>query len=190
MKTELKIRTAVPEDAEKLLAIYAPYVEKTAITFEFTVPSLEEFRKRMEKTLEKYPYYVALEDTEIVGYAYAGEFKGRPAYDWSVETSIYIKEEKRRCGIGNRLYEALEETLAKQGILNVNACIAYPGQENDPYLTKDSVEFHERQGYKMVGRFHSCGYKCQRWYDMIWMEKQIGKHEIPPKNVVWFSKME
>lgn len=188
-KSECKIRTALPEDAGKLLAIYAPYVEKTAITFEFEVPSLEEFRGRIEKTLEKYPYYVAVEGTEIVGYAYAGEFKGRAAYDWAVETSIYIREDKKHCGIGRKLYEALEETLGRQGILNVNACIAYPRQEDDPYLTKDSVAFHERQGYKMAGRFHACGYKCGRWYDMVWMEKQIGEHEIPPKKVIWFSKM-
>lgn len=84
------LRTAKPSDADKLLEIYAPYVETTAITFEYEVPSVDEFRQRIENTLKKYPYIVAIKDDKIVGYAYAGTFKSRAAYDWDVELSVYL----------------------------------------------------------------------------------------------------
>mgnify|MGYP000218870985 CR=1 FL=1 len=162
-------------NAAELLAIYAPYVEKTAITFEYTVPSVAEFAERMQQVQQRYPYLVAEQDGKIVGYAYVSPFKERAAYDWSVETSIYVDMIQKRKGIGRLLYDRLEEILKKQGILNVNACIGYP-QIDDEYLTKDSVYFHEKLGYHMVGTFHQCGYKFGRWYDMVWMEKFIGEH--------------
>ena len=92
---EICFRTARPEDAEELLKIYAPYVENTAITFEYEVPSIEEFQQRIENTLRKYPYFVAEQDGKPAGYAYAGPLKERAAYDWAVETTIYIQQEKR-----------------------------------------------------------------------------------------------
>lgn len=91
-KLDISIRTATPDDAEGLLAIYAQYVENTAVTFEYSVPSEAEFRRRIENTLKKYPYLVAVSQGEIVGYAYAGEFKTREAYVYSVETSVYVKQ--------------------------------------------------------------------------------------------------
>ena len=106
-KNKLQIRVATKEDAEALLAIYAPYVEKTAITFEYEVPSIEEFRCRIQETLKKYPYLVAEKNGKIVGYAYAGAFHARPAYDWAVETSIYVSELQKGEGIGKALYKAL-----------------------------------------------------------------------------------
>ena len=118
------IRIATEADAAALLQIYAPYVENTAITFEYEVPTEQEFAKRIKHTLEKYPYIVALEDKKIVGYAYAGPFKERAAYDWDVETSIYVDMEYKRNGIGRLLYEKLEQLLCEQRILNVNACLA------------------------------------------------------------------
>jgi len=169
------IRIAREEDAEQLLEIYAPYVRNTAITFEYEVPDAAEFRSRIRRVLERYPYLAAEADGKIVGYAYVSPFSERAAYAWSVETSIYVDREKKRMGIGGRLYAALEECLRAQGILNLNACISYPERE-DEYLTRDSVAFHERLGYRMVGQFHDCGYKFDRWYHMVWMEKQIGPH--------------
>jgi phosphinothricin acetyltransferase len=174
------IRVATEADAEEILAIYAKYIEQTAITFEYVVPSIEEFRGRIRHTLERFPYLAAEKDGKIAGYAYVSPFKERAAYDWSVETSIYVDMEQKRSGIGRRLYEELENILKQQGILNVNACIAYP-QVKDEYLTKDSVLFHEKLGYTMVGIFHQCGYKFHRWYDMVWMEKFIGEHGANPK---------
>ena len=173
MEKDCKIRAAVPGDGEALLRIYAPYVEKTAVTFEYDVPTVREFVGRVEKTLKRYPYLVAEEDGEVLGYAYAGPFHERPAYDWAVETTVYVAEKAKRRGLGRRLYGALEQALVAQNILNLNACIAYPAGE-DPYLTRDSAEFHRRLGYRLVGRFSQCGYKFDRWYDMVWMEKHIG----------------
>lgn len=176
------IRPARVEDGEKLLAIYAPYVTDTAVTFEYTVPSAEEFSQRIRSVSERYPYLAALADGKILGYAYAGVFHSRPAYDWAVETSIYVHREKRHTGIGGRLYAALETALKAQGITNMNACIAVPGEEKDEYLTRDSVDFHARLGYRLVGEFFQCGFKFGRWYNMVWMEKHIGPHlpDQPP----------
>lgn len=174
-ENNLTVRVATLQDAEALLNIYAPYVEKTTITFEYDVPSVEEFRNRMKNTLEKFPYLVAELDGEIVGYACANPFKQKAAYGWAVETTIYTKEDCKRKGIGRILYTELERILKLQNILNLNACIGYPIEE-DEHLTKDSVKFHEKMGYRMVGEFQKCGYKFNRWYNMVWMEKHIGEH--------------
>lgn len=171
----MNIRLATPSDAEEILNIYAPYITDTAITFEYTVPSLEDFRQRIVNTLQKYPYLVALEDDKIVGYAYAGVFKGRAAYDHCVETSIYVQMDAHGKGIGKALYAELEERLKEQGILNVNACITWSEKENE-YVTHQSPDFHEHLGYKRCAHFHQCGYKFGQWFDMIWMEKMIGEH--------------
>lgn len=170
------IRNAVPQDAKALLKIYEPYVENTAISFECDIPSEEEFKKRIENTIKKYPYLIAENDNQILGYAYAGAFYGRAAYDWSVETTIYLAPDAQKKGVGRTLYEVLEEKLKDMGIKNLYACIAYPENE-DEYLDKNSALFHEHMGYKEVGKFYKCGYKFNRWYSMIWMEKIIGEHK-------------
>ena len=183
------IRPARPEDAPALLAIYAPYVRETAVTFEYEVPSLDEFTRRIEHTLQRYPYLIAQSGSEVLGYAYAGPFKERAAYDWSVETTIYLRQDQRGRGLGWALYQALERCLAAQHIQNLNACIADPAQEGDPYLTGASAAFHARLGYQLVGRFHKCGYKFGRWYDMIWMEKLLGVHPEDPQPVIPFPEL-
>lgn len=274
---ERTFRVARPEDAEALLAIYAPYVEETAITFEYEVPSVEAFRARIAHTLATYPYIVAVEEQEanagtghvdgasvscidraeanadtahvdgasvssapasgagevteahrtsehIIGYAYVGRLHERAAYDWSVETSIYVDRRARKHGLGRQLYERLEAILRAMNIISVNACIAYPGTMNtvaaadrlqdahigigdpntadrtrkdlregsadsgvdigeDPYLNTNSPDFHAHLGYQLVGHFHACAYKFDRWYDMIWMEKCIGTHTDTPAPV-------
>lgn len=182
------IRPAALQDVEQMLKIYAPYVEKTAITFEYDVPHVDEFAGRMKCVLEKYPWLAAEREEKILGYAYAGIFKERAAYDWAVETSIYVSVEYRRKGVGRKLYQALEKILSAQNILNLNACIAYADLE-DVHLTNDSARFHEKMGYQLAGRFHRCGYKFERWYDMIWMEKLIGRHSEHPKCVRPFSQI-
>ena len=171
----MKIEIASLEDAQELVEIYRYYVEKTAITFEYEVPSVEEFKQRMIHVMEKYPYLIAKENDQIVGYAYASCFKNRAAYDWCVETSIYVNYDLKRCGIGKKLYLALEKALKAQHITNLNACISSP-IENDEYLDTNSIDYHHHLGYQMVGKFHQCGYKFNRWYDMVWMEKFIGEH--------------
>lgn len=186
---DIIIRTAQPDDAAALAKIYQYYVEHTAITFEYEAPDAAEMNARREKILEHYPYLVAEKDGTVLGYAYAHEFYGRAAYGWSVESSIYVDKDARGLGIGRRLYNALETALRKMGILNINACIAVPRTDDDPYLTNGSIAFHKRLGYDMVGTFHQSGYKFGRWYDVAWMEKMLGEHPEKPVPVKDFRTM-
>ncbi len=175
MKEEMIIRAATEADAAELLRIYAPYVEQTAITFEYDVPTVADFAGRIRGILGRYPYLIAERNGKAVGYAYVSPFHARAAYGWCVETSIYIDRQERGSGAGGLLYRKLEEILGRMGVLNLNACIAYADPE-DERLKNDSVSFHEHMGYRMVGRFHRCGWKFGKWYDMVWMEKLIGHH--------------
>jgi L-amino acid N-acyltransferase YncA len=184
----IKIQIASAEDTEELLAIYAPYVEKTAITFEYDVPSVEEFKGRITHVLQRFPYLKAVENGKILGYAYVSPFKERAAYDWAVETSIYVDENVKHKGVGKKLHQALEAVLKEQGILNMEACIGYPEKE-DEYLDKNSAQFHAHMGYRMVGEFKKCGYKFDRWYNMVWMEHMIGEHQAPMTAPVSFPQI-
>ena len=183
MKQHCTLRMATEKDASALLEIYRPYVEQTAITFEYDVPTVEEFARRIRHTLERYPYLVAEENGAVIGYAYVSPFKERAAYDWAVETSIYVKMGLSGKGYGKQLYDALERLLKAQNILNLNACIAYTEHE-DAHLDNNSTHFHEHLGYKLVGSFHQCGYKFGTWYDIIWMEKMLGDHTDAPAPVL------
>lgn len=185
---DIKIRVATLADVAALLQIYAPYVQKTAITFDYEVPTLEEFTEKIKRLLKKYPVLVAETAEGIVGYAYADNFKNKQAYDWAVETTIYVAEGCKKMGVGRSLYEELESILKSQNIVNLNACIAYP-MEEDEHLTKDSVFFHEKLGYRMVGEFRQCGYKFNHWYNMVWMEKHIGEHTNQQPEVIFFENL-
>ena len=166
------IRTANVDDANDLLEIYRYYVEKTAVTFEYDVPTLEEFQKRISHTLEKYPYLVAESQEEILGYAYAGRYHPRAAFSWSAEMAIYLKKDIRQKGIGRKLYTRLEEILKEQGVVKTIAHITMP---IDEYSDFNSRQFHEKMGYRITGKFENIGYKFGRWYSTIWMDKMIGK---------------
>lgn len=187
MPHSIRIRAAVEQDAAAMAAVYAPYVRDTAITFEYEAPNAGEFAERLRRIARFFPFLAAEDETGLLGYAYASPFHQRAAYAWAAETSVYVRMDSRRQGVGRRLYEALEEALRLQGIRNLNACIAFPPAENDPYLTRDSDVFHERMGFRLVGAFHRCGYKFGRWYDIIWMEKLIGRHDPNPPAVQPFS---
>lgn len=189
MEPALKIRVAAPGDAAGLLAIYAPYVAETAITFEYEVPSLGDFRERISRTLERFPYLVAERGGELLGYAYMGVFKDRSAYDWAAETTIYLKRGTFGAGLGRALYTALEKVSAEQNIQNLEACIAYADPE-DAHLTNASVKFHECLGYRLAGRFKKCGFKFGTWYDMVWMEKLLGEHSGNAPAVVPFPSLD
>lgn len=171
----ITIRSAKVEDAKNLLEIYEPYVKNTAITFEYEVPSLEEFENRIKNTLENYPYLVLENEGEVLGYCYAGIFKGRAAYNFSVETSIYVRQCFRQMGYGRALYNALEADLKQRGFLNAYACIASP-KPNSTHLDDCSQKFHAKMGYRLVGTFYDCAYKFDEWYNMVWMEKMLGPH--------------
>lgn len=183
------IRTATLADTERLLKIYAYYVENTAITFEYDVPSVTEFQNRIEKTLKKYPYIVAQQNNKIIGYAYAGSFVGRKAYDWSAELTVYIDKDYHKCGIGKKLYTVLEDILKKMKITNLYACIGI-SDADDEYLTSNSIDFHEHLGFKKIGEFHKCGYKFNRWYNMAWVEKIIGEHCNNKDEIIYFNKLD
>lgn len=166
------LREAVPADAEEILRIYAPFVENTTVTFEYDVPTVEEFAGRIAGTLERYPYLVALRDGEIVGYAYAGQFRERAAYVWCVEVSVYIRPDQHRRGIGRLLYTKLEEILRRQNVASMTACISHPN--------RDSIKFHSSLDFERVARFTRCAFKLGRWVDVVYMQKVLHESDTPP----------
>lgn len=182
------IRDAALTDAERILEIYDYYVKNTAITFEYVTPTLEEFQERMAKTMQRYPYLVVVKDGQVEGFAYAGPFVGRAAYDWSCELTIYLNHNAVSCGMGRALYETLQRALHNMGILNLYACIGYPEQD-DEYLTTNSADFHAHLGFVKVGEFHQCGYKFRRWYHMIWMEKILGARSEAQPPVIAYPEL-
>lgn len=159
------IRPVQLSDAETIRAIYQPYVTETVITFEVDVPTVQEFERRITKTLTQFPYLVAEVDGKVVGYAYASTYYARAAYDWTVELSIYISKEARGQGIGSALYNALEEELQARGYLRFLACIALPNEA--------SIAMHEKRGYVQVAHFPKIGYKFDQWHDIVWMQKSL-----------------
>ena len=163
------IREAAPDDAADLLAVYAYFVRETAITFEYDVPATAEFRERIRRTLERYPYLVAEKAGKILGYAYAGPFSGRAAYQWSCEVSIYLDRAAQGVGLGRRLYEALEVRLREMGSATFTPASPGPppGTRISPGTARNSTPI----------------WALCRWYDMIWMEKFIGDHGPNPQRV-------
>lgn len=161
----IEIRSVRPSDVEELVAIYAPYVEETVITFETQVPTATEFADRIEKILEKFPYLVAEEEGRILGYAYASTYYPRAAYDWTVELSIYISQKARGQGIGNLLYSHLEKELIARGFKNFLACISLSNPA--------SLALHEKMGYKQVAHLKKVGYKFGNWHDIVWLQKSL-----------------
>ena len=187
--SDFTIRVARPQDARQLAAVYAPYVKQTAISFEITPPTATAMLRRMDDILHRYPYLVAEQDGRVLGFAYAHPFIGRAAYDWSVETTIYLAMDERHKGLGGALYRKLEDILRAQGVLNLNACIACPKGQDDEHLTYNSVDFHKHLGFAWVGLFHDSGYKFGRWYDMCWMEKILGQHTTPATPLTPFPEV-
>jgi phosphinothricin acetyltransferase len=181
------IRPVRVEDAQALLDIYAFYVLETTISFELEVPTLDEFAHRIEETAESYPYLVAVDGNgsgdgsdgggsgQILGFTYAHRYRERHAYDWTVETSIYLNVEKRGMGVGSQLYRALDEKLAQQGVFNITACIAGDNAE--------SIRFHTKNGFTEVGNFPHVGYKFDKWLDVVWMAKTLGELPDSPRPV-------
>ena len=170
--SEWKIREVREEDAGELARIYSWYVLNTAVSFEYEVPTVSEFRKRIAKTTAKYPYLVCEKDGVIAGYAYAGEYSSREAYAWTVTVSVYVDRDCRRQGIGSKLYAELERRLKEKGIVNILAGAAYR-EEEDEYLTHDSYLYHTRMGYTKAAHLKGIGKKFGRWYDLLWMQKKI-----------------
>lgn len=161
----VSVRSATPDDAESLLAIYRPFVLNTAVSFELEPPSVAEFRERIEKALGEWAWLVAERDRRPIGYAYATSHRSRGAYRWSVEPSVYLEDGSRRQGIGTMLYEALLPLLAQKGGCNAYAGITLP---NDA-----SVALHHRLGFQAVGVFRSVGRKFGAWHDVSWWHLRL-----------------
>lgn len=166
----MHIRPVELTDASRLQEIYSYYVLNTAITFDYDVPSVEQLEQRIITITNHYPFLVIEDNGDVVGYAYVSVLKDKKAYEHSVEVSIYLDNQVRHKGYGKRLYDALFIALKKQQVQNVYACVAFSQQE-DAFLTHQSVKFHEKLNFRKVGHFTKCGYKFNRYYDVIWMEK-------------------
>lgn len=175
------IRIAVEADVPAILAIYAPYILETTATFEYTVPTEEEFLARFRSITAQFPWLVWEEAGEILGYAYASAPYSRAAYAWCAEPSVYLQPRARGRGIGGKLYAVLEAVLKLQGYQVLYALIT---QENT-----GSFRFHQRCGYRFSVLFEDCGFKFGRWLGLIWMEKRLKSVEIPSNPPVSWSSI-
>ena len=158
------IRPAAEADLEAMLAIYAPYVENTTVSFEYTPPDLGEFTERFRQITAQFPWLVWEEEGQILGYAYASAPFTRQAYQWCAEPTVYLCPQARGKGGAKGLYEVLESLLARQGYRIFYALVCGENQA--------SLRFHEKMGYHTQAVLSRCGWKFGRWLDMVWMEKR------------------
>lgn len=173
------IRIATEADVPAMLAIYAPYVENTTYTFEYTVPTKAEFLNRFREITSQFPWLVWEDGDRILGYAYGSLPFARAAYAWAGEVSIYLAPEAQGKGIGRRLYTALEELMEAQGYRVFYAIIT---EENT-----GSLAFHKALGYREAGVFSHCGLKFNRWLSVVWMEKHGNSVGIPSDSPIAFK---
>ena len=157
------IRIATEADVTQMLAIYAPYIENTTITFEYNVPTEAEFLERFRRITARFPWLVWEENGRILGYAYGSAPFERDAYRWCAEDSVYLLPEAQGKGIGSRLCLALEKVLFYQGFRRIYALIT---AEN-----KKSVTFHQKLGYTLRAELPDAGFKFGRWIGVVWMDK-------------------
>ena len=167
-----RIRLATESDAEQILAIYAPFVRDTAVTFEITIPTVEEFAERVSTVLQRAPWLVCEDTGHVLGYAYATHHREREAYRWCVESSVYIHAKHRRNGVGRALYNALFDCLRLQGYYTIYAGIALPNPA--------SISLHEGMGFEPVGVYRASGYKLGRWHDAGWWQLALRAYDAPP----------
>lgn len=168
------IRDADPErDGPACAAIYAPFVAGSAVSFEDVPPDGAEFARRIALIWTRYPWLVAEDPGEVVGYAYASAYRERAAYRWAAEAAVYVADEHRGRGIGKRLYRVLFDLLGQQGIRTVCAGVTLPNRA--------SVALHESLGFQPVGVYRRIGYKQGAWHDVGWWQLELpGPNEDPP----------
>ena len=178
----MSVRLANIQDVPRILEIYAPYVENTAISFEYAVPTLEEFTDRFLKITAQFPWLVWEENGVVLGYAYGSLPFERAAYQWNASASIYLCPEAWGKGIGKELYAALEQLLQRQGYRKVYAVITTANEA--------SVAFHRAVGYRHTASMPNCGYKFGKWYGTVWMEKDLDTWDIPPREPVSIQQIQ
>jgi L-amino acid N-acyltransferase YncA len=154
------IRLATERDAVQVAAIYAPNVTDSIISFEMEPPTADEMRRRIEGTLQRYPWLICERRGRVLGYAYAGTHGSRAAYQWSVDVSVYVHQEAHRAGVGRALYASLFAALNLQGLYNAYAGATLPNPA--------SVGLHESVGFRVVGVYRGVGYKMGAWHDVVW----------------------
>jgi phosphinothricin acetyltransferase len=154
------IRPATAADAAQMLAIYAPYISDTAVTFETATPTLAEFTARVVDGSQTHPWLVAVDADTVLGYAYASVFRSREAYQWAADCSIYVHPDHRRHNVATALYTSLFACLRLQGYFRVHAGVTLP---NLP-----SVALHTRMGFTPVGTYADVGYKLGAWHSVWW----------------------
>lgn len=169
----MTIRDARRSDVPAMLAIYAPFVEHTAVSFEYDVPTEAEFARRLEEHQAAFPWLVCEENGRVMGYAYAGRAFERAAYGWNAEISCYLAPELRGRGVGRRLYARIEEILTRLGYYKLFAVVT---SANAP-----SVAFHRALGFRDAACFRNVGYKQGGWYDVLWLEKTLCDRPEPPR---------
>ena len=172
MSSQYSIRLITETDVNDVLEIYKPYVLHTIISFEYEVPTTEEFLQRIKTNTAEYPWLVCLEDNKIVGYTYASKHRYRTAYQWSSESTIYLSPEMHGKGMARILYETLFAILRLQGYFNVYAGIGLPNGK--------SVGFHRSLGFEEIGIFKKVGYKLGNWHDTHWFQLQLMDHIANP----------
>ena len=165
------LRFAVEGDIPAILDIYAPYVLNTAYSFEYTVPTPEEFTQRFRDYTQQFPWLVWEEDGQVLGYAYASRPWGRAAYSWNAEISIYLSPRIHGRGIGRKLCAVLEEILWRQGYRCIYSVITSDNQ--------GSIDFHKKIGYTFVAAFPGCGHKFGKVLGTVWLEKRSNLSDYP-----------
>ena len=168
----MRLRAATPDDAAAMAEIYATYVTGSAVSFETEAPDAAAMRGRIEASGDLYPWLVGEADGTILGYAYAAPFRTRPAYRFTVETTIYLRPEAAGRGLGARLYEPLLAILEAQGFTQAIAAITLPNEA--------SVRLHERLGYAAAGIYRQVGWKLDAWHDVGLWQKALAPAGAPP----------
>lgn len=154
----LQVRSATADDLARVRDIVNHYIEHSVFNFRTEPQSLDEVRTLWEQRHQRFPWLVAVMDDDVVGAAYAGPWNERAAYQWTVESTIYVDPSAHRRGVGDALYTELLNRLRSKGFHSAIAVIALP---NDP-----SVRLHERHGFERVGRLREAGYKNDAWHDV------------------------
>jgi len=176
------IRIAKADDSESILKIYAPYIENTSYTFEMDVPTVDSFKERISAYLQNWPWLVCEINGVIAGYAYGSRHRERVAYQWSVESSVYVHDDYQRMGVAQALYRALIGILKLQGFRNLYAVINLPNDK--------SVSFHEKSGFEYFATYKNVGYKLGRWKNVGWWQLQLNEYLAEPAPPVKFSEMD